>query len=359
MLVGLGRLIGLTWLTLGIFLEKPLFFALSVAFLAAVTPPREVWRRATVLRFELVVLLCLIAVQFAGSGSLNALILLIYLLGLVNGLLLPDPRTIGPRYWLPWLLLAIGLTAAYQSNLLEAWGLLPAESAFGTNIDEYEIDLRSLSYSILIMLLYLSPHFTSVTGATLQSAAMLVAALLGSNKFGMAFAVLKNVPRTLVAPAVLAAFATLAYLGFSLVDVSAARAALWSDFVANYPDCNGAFGVCTDLILVNNDEGVRSFHSLVLDFAWYGGPLGMAAATIFIWRALRVRSLYGRSAGLLFTLALLFGFPPFFNERHVLVCYAFFVLFQTGRAARVAHRTLREDSAAPGQPGRPGLVPGA
>jgi hypothetical protein len=188
---------------------------------------------------------------------------------------------------------------------------------------------------------------------------MTVSALLGSNKFGVAFSVLKNLPRACVVLAIAVAFVGLAIAGFAVVDVTAARAALWSDFAANFPRCEATWGVCTELIVANNEEGVRSFHSLALDFAWYGGWPGLVAAAAFVWRAARVRSLYGRSAGVLFALALMFGFPPFFNERHVLVCYAFLVLFQEGRAARVADRPLRGNGAASGQPRRPGFVPGA
>jgi hypothetical protein len=359
LLVALGRLLGLTWLTLGIFLEKPVFFALSVVCLVLVIAPREVGRRLLALRLEFAVMLALIGVQFAAGGLLNALTLLLLLLGLINGLLLPDPRAIGPRFWPAWLLLAVAITAAYESELLAAWGLVPSESAFGSNIDEYEIDPRSLSYAVVIVLLYLSPHFAGPAGVGLHVLTMTLAAALGTNKFGIVFSLLKNLPRRLVAPAIAAGFLGLAVVGFSVVDITAARAALWSDFFANFPRCDAALGVCTDLILVNNEEGVRSFHSLALDFTWYGGWPGLVAASAFIWRAATVRSLFGRSAGTLFALALLFGFPPFFNDRHVLLCYAFLVLFQEGRAARVADRPLRAHGAAPGGPGRPGLVPGA
>jgi hypothetical protein len=356
-LVACGQLLGLSWLALGIFLEKPLFFALSVVCLALVLPPRETMRRARMLGVEWLILLALLAVQWAAGGQLNALIIVLYALGLLNGMLLPDPRAIGPRFWVPLLLLCIGLTDAYQSGALEAWGLVPAESAFGSNTDEYEIDPRSLSYAVMLMLLYLSPHFSGVPAA-LHVVVMLLAAAVGSNKFGMAFSALKNLPRTLVVPLLLLVFAVQANLGFSAVEATAARAALWSDFAANVRGCDAVLGVCTDLIVVNNTEGVRSFHSLLLDFAWYGNWPGLAGALYFVWRAATVRSLFGRSAGVLFALALLFGFPPFFNDRHVLVCYAFFVLFQERGAARLARRPLRADGGAPGEPGRPGLVSG-
>lgn len=355
-IVAVGRLGGLTWFASGIFLEKPVFLAWSIVCFALVTSPREVWRRLGRLRFEFATLLGLLAWQTAAGGTLNALVLLMYLLGLTCGLLLPDPRQVTRIYWLPWVICIALVTLAYQDESLTRWGLLPAESAFGSNLDEYAIDPRSLAYALLILLFYLSPHFGRPASAAMQQIIMALAALIGSNKFGIAFSLMKNLPRALVAPLLIALVAGLAIVGYAHVEMTAARAALWSDFAANLPHCDRFLGVCTDLILVNNEEGVRSFHSLALDFAWYGGPLGMVAALAFIWRAATVRSLFGRSAGLLFALSLLFGFPPFFNERHVLACYAFLVLFQEGRAARLARRPLREDRAASGRSGGPGVV---
>jgi hypothetical protein len=255
-------------------------------------------------------------------------------------------------------LLAVGLAAAYQADQFAVWGLIPAESAFGSNVDEYAIDSRSLSYATLIALLYLSPHLRGPMGSTLHIGAMLAVAAAGSNKFGVAFSALKNAPRVPTVSLVLVAFIGVAVVGFSTIDITAARAALWSDFATNVGPCDKVFGVCADPIVLNNAEGVRSFHSLVLDFTWYGGWPGAVGALFFLWRAATVRSLYGRSAGVLFALALLFGFPPFFNDRHVLVCYAFLVLFQESSAPRLARRPLRADGGASGEPGRPGLVSG-
>jgi hypothetical protein len=354
--VGSMRVCGLIWLTLGIFLEKPAFLAVSIAFLALATPLRDLLRRLGHLRFEFGVLLSMLAWQSAAGGTLNALVVLIYLLGLTCGLFLPDPRSIRRAYWLPWMIGVAVLTFAAQNDVLTNWGLLPAESAFGVNVDEYAIDLRSLSYAAVIMLLYLAPHFRSGAATLIHQVVMAVIAALGSNKFGAAFSLLKNLPLPLVAPVLLVVVGGMGGVGYAHIDATAARAALWSDFAANIPRCDRVLGVCTDLILVNNEEGVRSFHSLVLDFGWYGGPLGMVAALALIWRVATVRSLYGRSAGLLFSLALLFGFPPFFNERHVLACYAFFILFQEGRPARVSGRPLREDRNAPRGTGGIALV---
>jgi hypothetical protein len=354
--VAVMRVCGLVWLTLGIAMEKPAFLAMAIAFLAFATSGRELWLRLGRLRIEFGVLFGLLAWQFAAGGVLNALVMLMYLMGLTCGLLLPDPRTIRRAYWLPWLAGVVVLAFAYQSGALAGWGLLPADSAFGANVDEYAVDPRSLSYAAVIMLLYLTPQFRSTASTLVHQAAMAVIAALGSNKFGTAFSLLKNLPRPLVAPLLVLAIGALGVAGYAAVDVTAARAALWSDFAANVSRCDRVLGVCTDPILVNNDEGVRSFHSLLLDFGWYGGAPGMLAAVYFIWRAATVRSLFGRSAGLLFALALLFGFPPFFNERHVLACYAFLVLFQEGRAARVAHRPLRENSAASGRCDGTGIV---
>lgn len=343
-----GQYVGLAFMFLGIFLEKPAMFAASILALALVTPARETLRRVLKLRVELMVVCGLIAVQIAAEGQLNALIVTIYLMGLLNGIFLPDPRTFGPRSWLPLIALCAVLAMFFTSELPVSLGYGATESAFGSNTEDYRIDLRSLAYAIFIVGLYLAPHFTG-PALGLHTGLLLTAAGLGGTKFGMVYAALSKLAPRLVLPLAVMVFLALAVVGLGDIEFTAARAALWSDFTSAFPGCESTYGVCTQLITFNNEEGVRSFHSILLDFAWYGGVVGLLGGSYFLLRVARVRSNFGRSAGILFAVALLFGFPPFFNERHVLIVYAFLILFQKDRAGRVAHRPLRAHRPVPVQ----------
>lgn len=343
-----GQYVGLAFMFLGIFLEKPAMFAASIIALTLATPAREMLRRALTLRVELLVVCGLIAIQTFAESPLNALIVSIYLMGLLNGIVLPDPRTFGPRSWFPLIVLCVILAMFFALEVPAALGFSATESAFGSNTEDYRIDMRSLTYAVFIVALYLAPHFRGpATG--FHAGLLLTAASFGGNKFGMAYAVLSKVTPRLVLPLAVMTFLALAMLGFADIEFTAARAALWSDFFSAFPSCESTHGVCTQLITFNNEEGVRSFHSIVLDFAWYGGVVGLLGGIYFLVRVARVRSNFGRSAGILFAVALLFGFPPFFNERHVLIVYAFFVLFQKERTGRFAHRPLRAHRPVPVQ----------
>lgn len=333
---------------LGVFFEKPAWFAASIASLLLVTPPSLILRRLWQLRFEFTIIIGLLAVQAAADSPLNALILAVYLMGLVNGMLLPEPRTLHPSRWTTLILLCLVLATLYVSDVFKDVGLGSAESAFGANVDDYQIDYRSLSYAVFIILLYLAPHFVGVKSG-LHAVLLLSSATLGSNKFGVIYAALFKAPATLAAATVGLAFFALGIIGFEQVEATAARAALWADFMLGFSECESVYGVCTDLILNNNEEGVRSFHSIVLDFAWYGGYVGLLGGLILVLRVACARSAFGRSASILFAVALLFGFPPFFNERHVLVIYAFLVLFQYKRVSRVPDWSLRSNRTLPVQ----------
>ncbi len=352
-----GQHFGLAFMFLGIFLEKPAMFALSILALFVTTPLREVIRRGAKLRFELFVVSCLIAMQAAAASQFNALIVMIYLMGLLNGLLLPDPRTFHPKSWFLLVALCVVLAIFFTSSLPSALGLTASESAFGTNPEDYQIDPRSLTYGVFIVALYLSPHFTGLSSG-LQTALLLLAAALGTNKFGMLYAGLYRLTPKLVLPLVVLIFVALAAVGLAQVEFTAARSALWRDFFLAFPSCVSQFGACTEVIIVNNEEGVRSFHSILLDFTWYGGYVGLLGGLFFVFRVAGARSNFGRSAGVLFAVALLFGFPPFFNERHVLIVYAFLVLFQKGNPRRVAHRPLRTNRPVPVQERGAAELPG-
>jgi len=342
----LGHHLGLAFMFLGIFLERPVMFAMSILVLLIVTPLREVGRRAWQLKIELLVIGGLISGQVTADSQFNALILTIYLMGMLNGLVLPDPRAIPPRSWLYLAVLCLLLALFFTSSLPAELGLQAEQSAFGTNPEDYQIDPRSLTYAVFIVTLYLAPHFAGV-GSPLHAGLLLGTAMLGANKFGMLFGALYRLTPRLVAPSILLVFVVLTVVGVSTLEFTAARAALWSDFFSNFPDCMSIHGVCTELIAINNEEGVRSFHSILLDFAWYGGFAGLSGGLYFLLRVARVRSRFGMSSGILFAVALLFGFPPFFNERHVLIVYALLILFQKGRACRLAHRPLRAHCTVP------------
>lgn len=341
-----GHVFGLACLFLGIFLEKPAWFAVSIACLIVVMPVGALLHRAWLFRYELLTMVSLIAVQVAVDSPLNALTLVMYLMGILNGMLLPDPRTFGPRKWFALAVLCTALTQMHVSGL-SPLDSASGESAFGSNIDDYQIDFRSLTYAAFILLLYVSPHFAGL-GAGLHTSLLLILAALGSNKFGMLYALLAKLPVAVAALIVLVLYMMFAILGFSEVEATAARAALWSDFFTNFPSCDASYGVCSDLIINNNEEGVRSFHSIVLDLTWYGGPLGLAAGLLFVVRIACVRSAFGRAAGVMLAVALVFGFPPFFNERHVFIPYAFLIIFQLNDAGQVLRRHTRQVAPVPG-----------
>lgn len=357
---GTGRswiqLLGLVFMLLGVFLERPDMFATSIFLLLVSTPLVEVVRRVMKFKIELIVLLGLMAVQWAASSQTNALVLTLYLMGLLNGLLLPHPRAIAPASWLPLsfacLLLALFFTSSFAAHL----GVSTEASAFGTNRDDYRLDLRSLAYAAFIFLLYQAPHFRRRERFELHISLLLAAATLGTNKFGMLYAALFRFTPKLVVPLMLVLAIALTAAGISSLEFTADRVALWSDFFTNFPVCESTHGVCTELISLNNEEGVRSFHSIALDFSWYGGAAGLLAGLYFLIRVALVPSYFGRSAAVLFAVALLFGFPPFFNERHVLIVYAFLILFPA-RRRRFAHRSLRAHRAIPLSGGRTAEVP--
>jgi hypothetical protein len=333
--------LGLAFMFLGVFLERPAMFASSILLLVIATPLGQLGRRLISFKVELLIIIGLISVQAAANSQLNALILVLYLMGLINGLLLPNPRTIPPRSWILLTLLMTTLALFFTSDFPARIGLTANESIFGTNTDDYEIDYRSLAYAWFILFVYLAPHFHGELRSIFHVLLLIGSAMLGTNKFGIFYAALYKLSLRLVIPAVLILLCGLAAMGFSLMGWTAAREGLWSDFFANFPTCNSTYGVCTELIGLNNEEGVRSFHSIVLDFGWYGGILGLIGGMYFLVRVASVRSNFGASAGVLFSVALLFGFPPFFNERHILIVYALLLLFQTDRTRRLTHRPLR------------------
>jgi hypothetical protein len=343
----LGQRLGLTFLFLGVFLERPSMFAGSILLLLMATPLGQLARRLLRFKLELIIILGLIAVQAAAKSQFNALILTIYLMGLINGLLLPNPHAIPPRMWPSVALMCLILALFFTSDLPARIGLASEESTFGSNPDDYQVDPRSLAYATFIFLLYLAPHFRGELSSVLHVSLLIGSAALGTNKFGMLYAALCKLTPRLVVPAALMLFCAMAAVGFSSLEFTIARAALWSDFFFNFPRCESTYGVCTELIGLNNEEGVRSFHSIVLDFCWYGGLAGLIGGIYFLVRVARVRSNFGASAAVLFSVALLFGFPPFFNERHVLIVYALLVLFQADRPSRLAHRALRAHRAVP------------
>jgi len=345
----LGQRLGLTFLFLGIFLERPFMFASSILLLLTATPLAQLGRRLLRFKVELIIIIALIAVQAAAESQLNALILTIYLMGLINGLLLPNPRAIPPRAWLSLAILCIVLALFFTSDLPPRLDLSAEKSIFGKNPYDYQIDPRSLAYATFIVLLYLEPHFHGQLRSVLHVSLLICSAALASNKFGVLYATLCKLAPRLVIPAALALFCAMATVGFSSLEFTAARAALWSDFSSNFPRCDSTYRVCTELISLNNEEGVRSFHSILLDFCWYGGFAGLLGGLYFLVRVARVRSGFGASAAVLFSVALLFGFPPFFNERHVLIVYALLVLFQAEHPCCLAYRPLRAYSPVPVQ----------
>lgn len=341
---GTGRrwiqLLGLVFMLLGVFLERPDMFATSIFLLLVSTPLVEVIRRVMKFKIELIVLLGLIAVQWAASSQTNALVLTLYLMGLLNGLLLPHPRAIAPAAWVPLALAYLMLALFFTSSFAAHVGVSTEASAFGTNRDDYRLDLRSLAYAAFIFLLYQAPHFRKRDRFELHVSLLLAAATLGTNKFGMLYAALFRFTPKLVVPLLLLLVIGLTAADISSLEFTADRVALWSDFFTNFPICGSTHGVCTELISLNNEEGVRSFHSIPLDFSWYGGAAGLLGGLYFLFRVAFVPSYFGRSAAVLFALALLFGFPPFFNERHVLIVYAFLILFPA-RHRGFAHWPLR------------------
>lgn len=359
--LGIGRRwiqhLGLVFMLLGVFLERPDMFATSIFLLLVSTPLVQIGRRVWKFKIELFVLLSLIAVQWAASSQTNALVLTLYLMGLLNGLLLPHPRAIAPASWAPiafaCLLLALFFTSSFASHL----GVSTEASAFGTNRDDHRLDFRSLTYAIFIFLLYQAPHFRRRDRFELHISLLFAVATLGSNKFGMLYAALFRFTPKLVVPLLLLLAIGLTAAGISSLSFTADRVALWSDFLTNFPVCESAHGVCTELISLNNEEGVRSFHSIALDFSWYGGSAGLVGGLYFLFRAALVPSYFGKSAAILFAVALLFGFPPFFNERHVLIIYAFLILFPA-RHRGFAHWTLRAHRSIPFSRRRLVTVPG-
>ncbi|MDR7096752.1 hypothetical protein [Hydrogenophaga laconesensis] len=348
--------LGLAFMLLGVFLERPDMFATSILLLLVSTPLRELGRRITTFKVELLVLMGLIAVQWAAHSPTNALVLTLYLMGLLNGMLLPHPRVIGPRSWASLAIACLLLALLFTSSLAPHLGLSSEGSAFGTNPDDYRIDPRSLTYAVFIFLLYQGPYFRGRTRFKLHISLMLAVAALGTNKFGMLYAALFRVAPRLVIPVLLLLATALTAAGIASVGFTADRAALWSNFFSNFPICDSAYGVCTGLISASNEEGVRSFHSIALDFLWYGGIAGLAGALYFLLRVAMVPSNFGRSAAVLFAMALLFGFPPFFNERHVLIVYAVLILF-SARHRGLSHRTLRANRSVPFSGGRAATVP--
>jgi hypothetical protein len=332
---------GLALLFLGIFLERPSIFASSILTLLIATPLSQLASRIIKFKFELFVMFGLIAAQVVAESQFNSLILTIYLMGLINGILLPNPSAFAPRSLILFLLIFLALALLFTSGIPAQLGISTEESAFGNNTDEYQIDPRSLAYASFIFLLYLAPHFRGDIRTTLHSLLLLTIAALGANKFGMLYAALCKFAPKLVTPAMVFLFFVMALIGFASLEFTSARAALWADFFSHFPSCDSAYGVCTELIALNNEEGVRSFHSILLDFCWYGGFAGLLGGLYFLIRVATVQSNFGGSAAMLFAVALLFGFPPFFNERHVLIVYSLLILFQAERPRRLAHRSLR------------------
>lgn len=349
--------LALVFMLLGVFLERPDMFAASIFFLLVSTPLFELGRRVMKFKIELVVLVSLIAVQWLASSQTNALVLTLYLMGLLNGMLLPHPRVIRPRSWVPIALAFVILALLFTSSVAAHLGVSTDASAFGTNRDDYRVDLRSLAYAAFIFLLYQGPHFQRGGRFKLHISLLLAAASLGTNKFGMLYAALFRLTPKLVMPLLLLLGIGMTAAGISSLGFTADRVALWSDFFSNFPVCESVHGVCTELISQNNNEGVRSFHSIALDFSWYGGIAGLAGGLYFLLRVAFVPSYFGRSAALLFAVALLFGFPPFFNERHVLIVYAFLILFPLHHRG-FAHWALRTHRPVPLSGGRFATVPG-
>lgn len=332
--------LGLAFLFLGVFLERPVMFAASILALLIAMPLHQLFRRLVQFKFELVVIIGLITVQWGAESQFNALILMIYLMGLINGLLLPNPNVIAPRSLVWVIALVLLLSLFFTSDLPRSLGIISEESIFGVNQDDYKIDTRSLAYAAFIVLLYLAPHFRGKIYPRLHASLLVAVSVLAMNKFGILYAALYRLTPRLVFPLVLSLFFVLEAIGFSNFEFTAPRLALWADFFYNFPFCKSKFGACTELITLNNVEGVRSFHSIVLDFYWYGGVVGLLAGIYFLARVAVVRSSFGASSSLLFAIALLFGFPPFFNERHILIVYAFLVLFKAERSRRLSYRAL-------------------
>jgi hypothetical protein len=341
MLRSLCQRLGLAFMFLGIFLERPSMFASSIVLLVVATPWNQLGVRLLSFKVELIIIIGLISVQLAVNNALNAMIIALYLMGLINGLLLPNPLTIPPRSWILLVLLCAMLALFFTSDFTARIGLTANESFFGSNIDVYEIDYRSLAYAVFIIFVYLAPHFHGKIRSIFYVALLISSAILGGTKFGVLYSVLFKLTPKLVIPFIFILFCGLAVAGFSSLGFTAPRAELWYDFLSSFPTCESTYGVCTELISLNNKEGVRSFHSILLDFWWYGGIAGLIGGIYFFFRVASVRSNFGASAALLFSVALLFGFPPFFNERHVLIVYAFLILFQADCPHRLTHRTLR------------------
>jgi hypothetical protein len=324
---------------LGIFLEQPSMFLGSILLLLMATSAGQLLIRLQKFQVELISIIVLVSVQLASSSQFNALILSLYLIGLINGLLLPNPFDIRPRSWLLLLFMLAILWIFVQSDFSLQIGLADRDSAFGVNTADYKLDPRSLTYSLFIALVYFAPHFRGLFLSAIHSILLIGLASWGSNKFGMLFGAFCRFPPRIILPFLLCLFLLLGSIGFSNIDFSSARAALWSDFYYNFPACQESHPICTALISLNNDEGVRSFHSIVLDFFWYGGLFGLLVGIYLLLRVARQKSIFGASTPVLFSAALLFGFPPFFNERHALILYAVLILFQsecprfvTGRA---------------------------
>lgn len=349
--------VGLVFLLLGIFLERPDMFAASIVALLVSTPLREVIRRVLKFKIELVILIGLIAVQWVASGQTNALVVTLYLMGLLNGLLLPHPRVISARSWMPIFFACLVLALLVTYGIAPHVGLSQDASAFGANREDYRIDLRSLAYAAFIFLLYQGPLFHTGLRSRLHMSLLLVIAALGTNKFGMLYAALFRLTPKLVIPLLLLLAMALVGANISSLSFTADRVALWSDFFSHFPTCDAIYGICTEQINVNNEEGVRSFHSIVLDFSWYGGVLGFLGGVYFLLRVALVPSYFGPSAAVLFAIALLFGFPPFFNERHAFIVYAFLILFPM-RHRDFAHWALRAHRAIPLPRGGSAAIPG-
>lgn len=331
--------LGLAFMLSGIFLERPALFGVSIILLLISTPFSKLVRRLAMFTIELLILACLIAVQLAASDSANALILTLYLIGLLNGLLLPHPSSVTPRCWFRFIapLLVLSLFLSHIPN--PSIGIFSGTSVFGANREEHQIDLRSLSYAIFIFFLYQTRHFQGTKRSVLHAALMLITASVAANKFGMLYSILYRLPPRIVTPLILLTYIGLTAIGIGNLGITSDRAELWLSFQSNFPYCDSAYGVCTELISHNNDEGVRSFHSVLLDFTWYGGIAGLLGGVFFLVRVIFISSGFGKSAAILFALSMLFGFPPFFNERHVFIFYALLILFPVSNRD-FTHRAL-------------------
>jgi hypothetical protein len=337
----INQSMGLSLLVIGIWYEKPLISAGSIIFLSLSLPPSQIISRAIVLKYEFVFIAILIYLQTSADSLLNSLVLILYLMGLINGMLLPNPFGLSKFAFPLTLFLIFLLSLAFDRyDILSITLPGMSASAFGSNPDNYILDSRSLGYGLFILLLFLTHHFRG-RKSFFHSIGMTAVAALSTNKFGMVYSVFFKLPRFFIFPIILILITAMGVIGYSKLSFTTTRANLWFNFFDNFPNCFDQYLFCRDIISLNNDEGVRSFHSILLDFAWYGGPVGVIAGIYFIFRLLTVRSTFGRSGALLFAVALFFGFPPFFNERHVLVAYAFFILFQEAKSRDISSGSLR------------------